>query len=263
MIARMGPQSRPPPPPGLAAVLFDLGGTLVDYLGGAPHWPLMERPGIEALHHCLAAAGFPVEAEAFHESFIRAIDQGWRAATEGSGDPPTLESLIRDVCAAVEFELSDEVQQAAVASYCEPIAELARMVDGAPEVLSWLRGHGIKLAVLSNTLWPAEAHRLDLSRYELLHYFDLTLFSTETRLWKPDPRFFGLALERLGVEPSRAAVVGDRLAEDIDGAHRAGLRSILLEGTQDHEDVDPNAYSPDVRIASLKELPKALVELWS
>ena len=86
------------------------------------------------------------------------------------------------------------------------------MAQGAHEVLSWLQGHGIKLAVLSNTLWPAEAHRLDLRRCGLLHYFDLILFSTETGLWKPDPRFFGLALE----------------------------------------DVDPSAYSPDARITSLK-----------
>src|SRR5688572_24103070 len=107
----------PAPPAALHAVVFDLGGTLIDYLGGAPSWPEMEYPGVEALHGVLSAAGFPMEAEAFRESFIRSMDERWRGATQALSDPPTLSSLIIEACHAAGFNLEDELHQAAVAAY--------------------------------------------------------------------------------------------------------------------------------------------------
>ncbi len=251
----------PPPPSALEAVIFDLGGTLIDYLGGAPSWPEMEFPGVQALHDCLSAAGFPIDAEAFRESFIAAMDHRWRAATEGISDPPTLASLIVEACHAAGFHLEEELHEAAVAAYCAPIAERAVVAGGAEPLLAWLRGHGVRIGLISNTIWPAEVHRLDLERYGLLDHFHTTVFSSETGLWKPDPRIFALTLERLEVAPDRAVFVGDRLMEDVQGAQRAGLRAIFVEGTVDYADIDAGAFIPDARIKRVTELPFALQRL--
>jgi len=257
----LGPQGWPPPPR-LDAVIFDLGGTLIDYLGGASNWPAMEVPGIQALHACLSAAGFPLEADIFHDMFIRAMDKRWRAATAAQGDPPTIGSLILEACAAAGFHLADELQRGAVAAYCAPIAERAAARKGARDVLTWLREHGVRLGLISNTLWPGDIHRLDLQRYGLLPHLDCLVFSSECRLWKPDTRIFELVLERLGAAPECAVFVGDRLAEDIHGAQRAGLRAVLIEAAQDHEDLDPRAFTPDACIQQLAELPTTLAALW-
>src|SRR3954462_725399 len=104
------------------AVIFDLGGTLIDYLGGAGSWPAMEVPGVQALHACLAAAGFPVEADVFCAGFVQSIESSWRAAIDAVGDPPTLASLVEKVCSDAGFGLTDELREAAVAAYCAPIA---------------------------------------------------------------------------------------------------------------------------------------------
>jgi putative hydrolase of the HAD superfamily len=250
------------PPAPLRAVVFDLGGTLIDYLGGAPSWPEMEIPGVAALHRCLAKAGFFHEAEIFHENFLEAMDERWRAATEGLGDPPTLASLITEVCTAAGFHLTTELHEAAVASYWAPIAERAVVAAGAREILVWLRAHGVRTGLISNTLWPGDAHRLDLERYGLLEYVDHAVFSSEVGLWKPDPRVFNLVLQRLDAPANRAVFVGDRLAEDIDGAQRAGLRAIFVEGTQDYDDISLRGIQPDAVIEQLTELPVALAALW-
>ncbi len=120
----------------------------------------------------------------------------------------------------------------------------------------------MRIGLISNTIWPAELHRLDLERHGLLEHFGATVFSSEAGLWKPDPRIFALTLERLGVAPDRAVFVGDRLMEDIQGAQRAGLRAVFVEGTQDYADIDADAFIPDARIGCIAELPSALERLW-
>jgi putative hydrolase of the HAD superfamily len=244
----------------LTAVIFDLGGTLIDYLGGAASWPAMEIPGVQALYGCLAAAGFPIEAEVFCDGFVRSIELHWRAAIDGAGDPPTLASLVEEVCAAAGFGLTDELRQAAVAAYCAPIAERAAVGEGAADVMVWLRDRGIRIGLISNTVWPADAHRRDLERYGLLHHFDAMLFSSETGLWKPDPRVFQRALEAVGARADQAVYVGDQLAEDIGGAHRAGLRAILYgELPQNVERREITEFRPDAQISALSELPEVLL----
>jgi putative hydrolase of the HAD superfamily len=253
----------PPPPPELQAVIFDLGGTLIDYLGGAPSWPEMEYPGVLALHDCLTAAGFPVDAEAFRESFVHSMDHRWRSATEGLSDPPTLEALILEACHAAGFQLERELHEAAVAAYCAPIAARAVAAGGAEPLLAWLRGHGLRIGLISNTIWPAEVHRRDLARYGLEDHIDAMVFSSEAGFWKPDPRIFGVALDALGVAAEGAVFVGDRLLEDVQGAQRAGMRSVFVEGTMDYADIDVAAYLPDARVGHLADLPFALGGLWN
>ena len=189
------------------------------------------------------------------------MDDRWRAATAGHGDPPTIQSLIHEVCTAATFSLDEELHELAVEAYYAPIAARAAMAPGAGEVLAWLRGHGVRLGLISNTLWPAHAHRLDLERFGLLPHLDALAFSSECGLWKPDPRIFELVLHRLGVAPAHAVFVGDRLAEDIHGAQRAGLRAVFVDGARDYEDLDPRAFTPDATIRELTELPAALAEL--
>lgn len=257
-------RSRDDLPSNLAAVIFDLGGTLIDYLGGAASWPAMELPGVRALHACLAAGGFPVEADMFCDGFVQSIEQRWRAAIDGASEPPTLAGLVADVCAAARFGLSEELGRAAVAAYCAPIADRAVAGEGAAEVLAWLQSRGVRLGLISNTVWPADAHRRDLERYGLLEYFDATLFSSEIGLWKPDPRVFLRALDELGVGPHETVYIGDQLAEDVAGARRAGLRAILFgDLPQNVSGSEVKPIRPYGQIHRLDELPAVLANLWS
>ncbi len=213
-----------------------------------------------ALHACLAAAGFPVEAELFCDGFVQSIEQRWRAAIDGGGDPPTLVGLVDEVCLAAGFGLTEDLRQAAVAAFCAPIAANAAVADDAADILSWLHGRGVRLGLISNTVWPADAHRLDLERYGLLPYFHVTLFSSETGLWKPDPRVFHRAIDELGARPDEALYIGDQLAEDIGGARRAGLRAILF-GDLPQNIERSDAYRPHGQINALAELPQLLTEM--
>lgn len=76
---------------------------------------------------------------------------------------------------------------------------------------------------------------------------------------KPMPTCFELALEKLGVDASRAAAVGDRLDTDIEGGQRAGMRTVLvLSGVSTKEDLAASAQKPTWVFDNLKEMAEAL-----
>src|SRR5438270_195261 len=103
--------------------------------------------------------------------------------------------------------MSFKPRQTGVRSFAAPLhdavppAERAAMREGAAELLTWLREHGIRIGLISNSIWPGDAHRDDLERFGLLGFFDTTTFSSECGLWKPDPRVFATTLQQLGATP--------------------------------------------------------------
>ena len=66
------------------------------------------------------------------------------------------------------------------------------------------------------------------------------------------------ALSALGAEPGDAVMVGDSLANDVDGPVAAGLRGIWLNRTGESRPAD---RADIVEIADLHALPDALAGL--
>jgi putative hydrolase of the HAD superfamily len=90
-----------------------------------------------------------------------------------------------------------------------------------------LRADGIKVGVLSNTIWPRAFHEGIFERDGVLHLIDGDVYTSEIPWTKPSPRAFRAAMSAVGVQdPARCVYVGDRLYDDIWGAHNAGLRAI-------------------------------------
>lgn len=58
---------------------------------------------------------------------------------------------------------------------------------------------------------------------------------------KPDPRFFQLALDRLGARPDQAIHVGDTVRADVRGAQAAGIRALHYD-PYGHCDDKPGAH---------------------
>jgi putative hydrolase of the HAD superfamily len=70
---------------------------------------------------------------------------------------------------------------------------------------------------------------------------------------KPHASIFRAVLDLLGVEPAEAVMVGDTIADDIEGARALGMRAILL----DREGLNPD-FQP--RLETLNDLA-GLLEL--
>ena len=62
----------------------------------------------------------------------------------------------------------------------------------------------------------------------LLPHLEFVVDSAEVGLEKPDPRIFQAAAERLALDPSVCAYVGDIYEIDVVGASGAGMKPILI-----------------------------------
>ena len=93
---------------------------------------------------------------------------------------------------------------------------------------------GIKVGVLSNTIWPRAWHEDFFARDGVLDLIDGAVYTSEIPWTKPAPEAFAAAMEAVGVErPGRCVYVGDRLFDDIWGAHNAGLKAIHVPHSDD------------------------------
>ena len=108
--------------------------------------------------------------------------------------------------------------------------------DGVQDTLRALRSYGLHLGIVSNVDDDQFSHMLQLSG--LASYFDALLTSQQARSCKPDPGIFRRALEQAGCEPQQACFVGDSLDQDIAGANRLGLRSVLIWSRDDQPPPD-------------------------
>jgi ribonucleotide monophosphatase NagD (HAD superfamily) len=72
---------------------------------------------------------------------------------------------------------------------------------------------------------------------------------------KPSPEFFRLALEELGVPPSRVLVVGDDPENDCGGGQRVGCRgAVVRTGKFDAAALVRQAIAPDLILDSVAAL---------
>ena len=117
--------------------------------------------------------------------------------------------------------------------------------DVAP-VLGELRAHGLRIGLVSNGA-------RDLREFVRHHGLDadVTVASRYHGKVKPEPSIFMKALAQLGVEPREAAMVGDHLQDDIEGARALGMRAVLV----DRENRYPER---DDRLRDLFGVPAAL-----
>jgi HAD superfamily hydrolase (TIGR01549 family) len=120
------------------------------------------------------------------------------------------------------------------------------LYDDALPVLDDLRTRGLLIGLLSNS-------SRDLDVFVAHHGLavDAVLTSRAHGKTKPHETIFRALLGQLGVEPAEAAMVGDTIEDDVNGALAVGMRALLL---------DREGRYPDVagRLDDLRELAAAL-----
>ncbi|HET7686191.1 MAG TPA: HAD-IA family hydrolase [Candidatus Limnocylindria bacterium] len=129
--------------------------------------------------------------------------------------------------------------------------------DAVP-MLEAVRARGdVRIGVVSD--WGSNLRDI-LAGLELDRYLDFVLASGAVGLAKPNPAFFGVALDRAGVTPDEALMVGDSYRADVRGAWSAGIDALWLDRTEGPNINGLGGEAPtDVRrIHGLDEVPAIL-----
>jgi 2-haloacid dehalogenase len=185
----------------ISAVVFDLGGVLVDWNPRYLYRQVFSDPG---------------EMEDF---LARICTADWHRAHDLGA--VTAESC-RDL-AARHPEYRD-----AIMAWAERSEEMvAGQFDQAVAVLSEVKAAGIPCYALSNM--EAETFPIRFARYAFMGWFDGLVISGLEGVAKPDRRIFEILLERYALVPSQTMFVDD-VQGNVDAARALGINAVRYTG---------------------------------
>ncbi len=196
----------------IAAVSFDVGGTLIE-----------PRPSVGHIYAEVAArfglAG--VEPAALNRGFVAA----WKRRLSHDYSRAAWQALVNETFAlAGAVHPSEECFHALYRRFEQ--ADVWRIFDDVRPVLGELRARGLKLCVISN--WDERLRPL-LDALDLARWFEAIVISHEAGQAKPAPELFLQAAAQLNLPPENILHIGDSAREDEEGARRAGMRAALLD----------------------------------
>ncbi|GAA4991602.1 HAD family hydrolase [Actinopolymorpha pittospori] len=200
------------------AVIFDWGGTLTP-------WHTVD---LHDQWRSYARAYDPTHDDSVAAALLAAEDEAWRLARDKQL-ATTFETIVR----AAGLEPSGPAHLRGVAAFRTWWEPHTRSDPEAGPLLVALRERGIRVGVLSNTIWPRDDHELVFRRDGLLDLIDGAVYTSEIAHTKPHPEAFLAAMRAVRVEQPRHCVfVGDRLFDDIHGARSAGMRAVHVPHSQ-------------------------------
>jgi HAD superfamily hydrolase (TIGR01549 family) len=204
--------SRAPP----AAVLVDLDDTIFDH-------SFTVRAAIVALRRTRSFLRRRPLDELWQE-YLRRVDDDTPQVAIGKLAPlEARRARWRAVAAECGASLEAEDADRLADEYRALYQRLRRPVPGAPEAVRALhRKAGI--AVITNHTAEEQGEKLRFLGLDRAVNFLVT--PEEVGVTKPEPEIFRAALDRLGVGPEEATMIGDRWDSDILGAFAAGIPPI-------------------------------------
>jgi putative hydrolase of the HAD superfamily len=221
------------------AVIFDLFGTLIDFLPAEDY-----RRSDERMAFALSAP-----PAAFRRLWLAALHD------RNAGSLPTMEDEMLHICS----RLGLAPDPTAVAEANQRRLELARLnlmpKPGAVETLSGLRSLGCRTCLLSDCPWEIPALWPETPFADLM---DATVFSCDERITKPNPALYEAACSRLGVVASRCLYVGDGGSFELNGAAEFGMSPLLIRTEYGPEFI---RYQPEADVwtgASISDLTEIL-----
>jgi putative hydrolase of the HAD superfamily len=232
----------------LDAVIFDLGGTLV-------YPTTTSRDNAAHLEAWLKSRGLQPDLDAA----IRDA-RGWMwQMTRATGRQYTTQEAIRRAFEQLGLPAPDQAfVEEAEQAFFEPELTGYRLFPDALTLLQRLRARGVRLGCISNASSHWLIERI-VDQVGLKTFLDAVTSSADHGRVKPDAGIFLAMLNRLGVPPARAAMVGDTLEADIGGGRALGMRTVYVTMTPNPDNVHHAHLVADAEAESLAAAERILV----
>ena len=203
----------------IEAVLWDLDGVLVD--SAQFHY--------QAWHRLFGELGRSLSEDEFGRSFGLRNDL-----------------VLRDLLGEMPEEEVKRLSERKEALFRQHAAGRVVALPGAIELVKRARGRGLRMALVTST--PRENIDFVLKQVSLAGAFDAVVAAEDVSRGKPDPEGYLLAARSLGVAAERCLVIEDAPG-GIEGARRAGMRSLAVTTTHSREEL----AGADVIVDSLSD----------
>lgn len=111
-------------------------------------------------------------------------------------------------------------------TYWDTMLDQMTCFEYVKPLLAELRVKGIRIGILTDL--TAHIQYRKLKRLGLVDSIDCLVTSEEAGAEKPAEEMFRLILDKLGVEPDKALMIGDSERKDIVGARKLGMKTLLI-----------------------------------
>lgn len=234
----------------LRYVLFDLGGTLMRPRGA---WEPALAAADRALEETLRSYRIRLDSGAF-----RARLHLYYERRDKDFQETTYHFVLRELLRELGYpELPESVLRDALDSLYAVTQKNWEMEEDAPETLRALRERGYRLGIFSNAGDDKDVQQM-VEAFGVRPYFDFVLTSAACFYRKPHPRAFEIALARWSAAPEEAAMVGDSLRADMEGAQHLGMKTVWAARRAVFTEEEKARVQPDAEIYALTELISAL-----
>lgn len=221
-------------PRSLAAIVFDLDGTLID--------------SVPDLH---AAGNMTLE-----ERGLAPIDLATARRFVGDGGRVFVRRALAERGVTLDADELTAATERFIALYEAHASDRTLPYPDVPETLATLKQSGLRLGICTNK--PERATHKVLALLGLDHLFDAIVGGDTLPVRKPDPAHARAVLEELGVAPEAACMVGDN-EHDSTAGRGAGMPFILMSYGYART---PLAEIPaEARLDRFGDLPGALASL--
>jgi HAD superfamily hydrolase (TIGR01549 family) len=246
----------------IRAVFFDLGDTL---------WHFPSMPPVEVIRgetmrritRLLAKWGYgmPGERNMIGRDIRLAIEAETERAFHGDCVDPGYPAICQRIARSHGMDLTLEQGAELWETWNLGGQFLGRQLfPDAIDTLLWLRDGGYRLASITNRAYSGRLFHDELRELGLTELFEAVVISCDVGYMKPHPRIFHYALERMGVEPQNAAMVGDSLRADAEGAKTVGMTAIWRRPPYGEPaapaagEPEPGPVAPDYTIEQIGDL---------
>ena len=131
------------------------------------------------------------------------------------------------------------------AFYIESLRYQANPFDDVFEFLEYLKDK-YRLFIASNGMTSVQIKRLELAG--ILKYFEKIYVSESIGYNKPEEGFFNYIVKDINdYDKSKYIIIGDRLDSDIEGGRGFNIKTVFLDRSKRHGNVDANYHINDLR----------------
>ena len=209
---------------------------------------------LEELFEALQLGRWFADEQVFYDEYWKTNIDLWTRYSKGeiTREYLIVERFRRPLSFGMGLEPTVELCLEASDKFLDFCSSKPGLVEGAQELMDYLRGRGYRMHMCSNGFHEVQYKKLRACG--LTDYFDTVILSEDAGANKPSPVFFSYALRKTGAKKEQTLMIGDNLQTDIVGAMLAGLDAAWFNRYPEYPADDPVDYV----VTSLSELKEIL-----
>lgn len=125
----------------------------------------------------------------------------------------------------LSISIDEPTIRAAIESVMRDCLDDSTPVPGVIETVRTLADANVRLGVISSAVYHPFLE-WSLEKFGILDAFDVVVTSASAGYYKTRPELYLHTLHRLGVEAAESVHIGDSHRFDVEGARRAGMRTV-------------------------------------